>query len=493
MTEIGLVVADAPGAPVSFYWASGAAQKTRIAVRDEAGGGAAYTYQLTHQLHGDRRSVRAQRHHGHGRVGPGRRADVRVPLRWRSATTPRGRPTTTITGSRHSPAPMAIRLYDVPSNLAARVFVFRADGSEVARVSSGVRGGALILNPPAVVTAEEFIVRVSLWDVAPAEVGRGHRAARQLHAGLQAFGLTALDRGPRSFPHFWRFRAPAMSQRSAARTPPLRDGFRHAAARGTGHRSRRWRWSCVPGARGVLSRHPGRRRWPAAPGRPGWRPRRGRCQRRDGRHGRDRRGRHDDRRGRHDNRRGRQRGLGGGRGLGGRRRAWRRRGGDGKKTGAAARPGRVLRGRAGAAARQERGRRAPADAVVRPGRVLRGPAGAVAWRAARRAARADAAARRALRPRCCSRTTSRLDRRHHHAGGLDPQRRQQRRLDDRGRRQPGVAAKRGDQLDAAHGAHERRQRRAMDGRCQRLGARERRSPPAAAAPRWRSSASARQT
>ena len=87
---------------------------------------------------------------------------------------------------------MAIRLDDVPSNLAARVFVFRTDGSEVARVSSGVRGGALILNPPTVVTAEDFIVRVSLWDTPPAGVGVGRGATGQLHAGLQAFGLAAV-------------------------------------------------------------------------------------------------------------------------------------------------------------------------------------------------------------------------------------------------------------------------------------------------------------
>jgi hypothetical protein len=169
-TEIGSVVAAAPGAPVSFYWASGAAQKTRIAVKDEAGGGAAYTYQLT-------TSYTAI-------ADPFEPNDTMDTAAWvpdggqMSAYLFAGAGTDATAFDDYyrfaaQPGAMAIRLDDVPSNLAARVFVFRSDGSEVARVSSGVRGGALILNPPAVVTAEDFFVRVSLWDAAPAEVGPG--------------------------------------------------------------------------------------------------------------------------------------------------------------------------------------------------------------------------------------------------------------------------------------------------------------------------------
>ena len=36
--ELGSFVADAPGAALSFYWASGSSQETRIAIRDDAGG-----------------------------------------------------------------------------------------------------------------------------------------------------------------------------------------------------------------------------------------------------------------------------------------------------------------------------------------------------------------------------------------------------------------------------------------------------------------------
>jgi len=71
------------------------------------------------------------------------------------------------------PGALSIRLDDVPADLAARLFLFRTDGSEVARVSTGMRGGALAMSPPVVTDAAEFIVRVSLWAEAPAAVGVG--------------------------------------------------------------------------------------------------------------------------------------------------------------------------------------------------------------------------------------------------------------------------------------------------------------------------------
>ena len=53
------------------------------------------------------------------------------------------------------------------------MFLFRADGSEVARVSNGMRGAALVLTPPALTDAAELVVRVSLWDEAPDVAGAG--------------------------------------------------------------------------------------------------------------------------------------------------------------------------------------------------------------------------------------------------------------------------------------------------------------------------------
>jgi hypothetical protein len=172
-TELGSFVADAAGAPLSFYWASGAGQQTRIAVTDEAGGGTPYAYQLT-------TSYTAV-------ADPFEPNDAMTAA---AAVPDGGQMSAYLFAGRHDatndpaayddyyrfqaqPGAVAIRLDDVPSNLAARVFVFRTDGTEVARVSSGVRGGALVLNPPTVVTAEDFVVRVSVWDIPPAGVGAG--------------------------------------------------------------------------------------------------------------------------------------------------------------------------------------------------------------------------------------------------------------------------------------------------------------------------------
>jgi len=172
-TELGSFVAEAPGAPLSFYWASAAGQQTRIAVTDEAGGGTPYAYQLTTNY----TAV----------ADPFEPNDAMTAA---AAVPDGGQMSAYLFAGRHDasndpaafddyyrfqaqPGAVSIRLDDVPSNLAARVFLFRTDGTEVARVSSGVRGGALVVNPPTVVTAEDFIVRVSVWDNPPAGVGAG--------------------------------------------------------------------------------------------------------------------------------------------------------------------------------------------------------------------------------------------------------------------------------------------------------------------------------
>ena len=170
-TEVASFVADAPGAALSFYWASASGQQTRIALRDE--GGAPYTYELTSN---------------YTQV-----ADPYEPNDVMAAAAPMpegGQMSAYLFAGRHDaandpaayddhyrftaqPGALSIRLDDVPADVAARLFLFRTDGSEVARVSTGMRGGALALNPPAVTDAAEFIVRVSLWAEAPAAAGVG--------------------------------------------------------------------------------------------------------------------------------------------------------------------------------------------------------------------------------------------------------------------------------------------------------------------------------
>jgi hypothetical protein len=170
-TELGSFVADAPGAALSFYWASGSSQLTRIALRDD--GGAPYTYELTSQYTpvtdlyepNDVMAAAAPMPEG-GQM---------------SAYLFAGRQDTASDPAAYDdhyrfvaqPGALSIRLDDVPVNVAARLFLFRTDGSEVARVSSGMRGGALALDAPAVTDAADFIVRVSLWAEAPAAAGAG--------------------------------------------------------------------------------------------------------------------------------------------------------------------------------------------------------------------------------------------------------------------------------------------------------------------------------
>ena len=188
-TALASFVADAPGAALSFCWASASGQQTRIALRDD--GGASYTYELTSSYTqvadpyepNDGMDAAAPMPDG-GQMSAflfaGRRGGTNDPAAYDDYYR-----------FTAQPGALSIRLDDVPGDLAARLFLFRADGSEVARVSNGMRGAALALNPPAVTDATDFVVRVSLWDEAPAAAGRGGRAAGELHAALPADGVAS--------------------------------------------------------------------------------------------------------------------------------------------------------------------------------------------------------------------------------------------------------------------------------------------------------------
>jgi hypothetical protein len=170
-TELGSFVADAPGAALSFYWTSAPGQQTRIALHDD--GGAPYTYALTSNYTqvadvyepNDAMGTAAPMPDG-GQMSAflfaGRRGGTNDPAAYDDYYR-----------FTAQPGALSIQLDDVPADLAARLFLFRADGSEVARVSNGMRGAALALNPPALTDAGDFIVRVGLWDEAPAPAGAG--------------------------------------------------------------------------------------------------------------------------------------------------------------------------------------------------------------------------------------------------------------------------------------------------------------------------------
>jgi hypothetical protein len=171
-TQLASFTADSAGAPLSFWWTSAPNQTTRIALTDDTGApctacqlATSYTQVADTFEPNDFMDAAA--------LMP---ADGQM-----SGFLFAGRHDTTTDPSSYDdyyrftaqPGTLSINLDNVPADLAARLFLFRTDGTEVARVSNGMRGAALSLTPPALTDAAELVVRVSLWDEAPAATGAG--------------------------------------------------------------------------------------------------------------------------------------------------------------------------------------------------------------------------------------------------------------------------------------------------------------------------------
>jgi hypothetical protein len=212
---IASFVADAPGAALSFWWTSAPGQQTRVALRDD--GGASYSYDLTSSYTPVADTYEPNDATGAATPMPadgqmsaflfaGRRDGTNDPAAYddyyRFAAQPGalsirldnvpadGQMSAFLFAGRRDgtndpaayddyyrfaaqPGALSIRLDDVPADVAARLFLLRADGTEVARVSNGMRGAALALSAPAVTDAGDFIVRVALWAETPAAAGAG--------------------------------------------------------------------------------------------------------------------------------------------------------------------------------------------------------------------------------------------------------------------------------------------------------------------------------
>jgi hypothetical protein len=70
--------------------------------------------------------------------------------------------------------PTTIRIDNVPTNLAVRLFLYRADQTELSRVATGHRGEALVMQPPpAMLAPGQYFVRVAPWAELPAAVSVG--------------------------------------------------------------------------------------------------------------------------------------------------------------------------------------------------------------------------------------------------------------------------------------------------------------------------------
>jgi hypothetical protein len=171
-TELASFLTDTPGVSLSFWWTSGSSQFTRIALRD-ADTGAPVTNELTWNYTQVADAFE-----------PNDAMDTAAPM------PDGGQMTAFLFAGRHGtsndpaayddnyrftaqPGALSIRMDDVPADVAARMFLLRTDGTEVARVSNGMRGVALVMNPPALTDAAELVVRVSLWDEAPPAWGAG--------------------------------------------------------------------------------------------------------------------------------------------------------------------------------------------------------------------------------------------------------------------------------------------------------------------------------
>jgi hypothetical protein len=170
-TQLASFVAPAPGAALTFWWTTAPAQTTRIALRDDAGSAIQYDLTPTYTPVADT-------------FEPNDAMDTATPMPadgQMSAFLFAGHHDGTSDPSAFDdyyrftaqPGALTIHLDDVPADLAARLFLFRADGSEVARVSNGMRGVALALTPPAMTDTADLIVRVSLWDETPPAAGAG--------------------------------------------------------------------------------------------------------------------------------------------------------------------------------------------------------------------------------------------------------------------------------------------------------------------------------
>jgi len=169
--QLGSFVADAPGAALSVWWTTAPNQTTKIAVRDDAGSDTKYDLTPNYTQVADT-------------FEPNDAMDAATPMPadgqmsaflFAGQRSGKNDPATYDDYFRFTaqPGALSIHLDDVPTDLAARLFLLRADGSEVARVASGLRGAPLALDPPALTDAAEFVVRVSLWDEAPAAAGAG--------------------------------------------------------------------------------------------------------------------------------------------------------------------------------------------------------------------------------------------------------------------------------------------------------------------------------
>ena len=190
-TEIASFVAPGPDMPLTFFLAIAPGRNARIAIGDAGGATAAYTYRLTttYQPVGDafepndtpegaaampagtalQAFMFAGAYDGAAAYDDNYRFDAAAEM-------------------------VTITMTDVPTDMAARIFLFRPDGSEVARVSSGLRGGALTLRSTLPLGREQPPRPGVDVGRSPVIRRRGNHPPRPLHPPVHAHRHAALSR-----------------------------------------------------------------------------------------------------------------------------------------------------------------------------------------------------------------------------------------------------------------------------------------------------------
>jgi len=171
--ELGSFAGDGAGLGGTFFWAVDAGQESHVSIRDDAGTATAYAYRVTSTY-----APVADAFEPNDSMDVAAAMSLGIPMQAFIFAGEQGaadNPAAYDDFYRFSAAAeiATIKLDDVPADLAAKVFLLRADGSEVARVSSGQRGGALSLVTPMPLGQADHFIRVALWADPPASIGAG--------------------------------------------------------------------------------------------------------------------------------------------------------------------------------------------------------------------------------------------------------------------------------------------------------------------------------
>lgn len=171
--EVGSAVATAPGAPVTVFVAVAPGQDARIALVDESGNATPYAYTLTATYHPvpDMFEPNDAKESATG-MAAGSTIDAYL------FSGKRGEEASFESFNdyyRFTPTSgmVTVKMENVPSDVAARLFLYGPDGVEVARVSSGLKGGALTMQPPVSLAPAEHILLVTVWTDMPVSYGAG--------------------------------------------------------------------------------------------------------------------------------------------------------------------------------------------------------------------------------------------------------------------------------------------------------------------------------